>query len=196
MLKKLGLIVLCGASAFAVHSVELNINDKDLEFGAKVDMGQFNDTVDPDTVFLGAKILHADEKNSDFNSNSDMNDYYEASFLMQRRVAATDLVLGLGVKFNGTKNFSSVPLGAEATYKVLDGAIPLYLKGVVYFAPEILSMQDAKSFLEYRVSLDVEVNTNAYVTVGYRSIDTNYDSDKGGDKNYNRSAYIGARFAF
>ncbi|MDY0233045.1 MAG: YfaZ family outer membrane protein [Sulfurimonas sp.] len=196
MLKKLGLIALCTASAFAMHSIELNINDKDLEFGAKVDMGQFNDAVDPDTVFVGAKILHADEKHSDFRSNSDMNDYYEANFLMQRKVGNSDLVIGLGVKFNGTKNFSSFPLGVEATYKILGGAIPLYIKGVVYYAPEILSLQDAKSFLEYRASLDVELITNGYVTVGYRSIDTNYDGKKGGDMNYNKSAYIGVKFAF
>ncbi|MCK9492360.1 MAG: YfaZ family outer membrane protein [Sulfurimonas sp.] len=196
MLKKIGLLALCSASVFAMHSVELNINDKDLEFGAKVDMGQFNDTIDPDSVFIGAKILHADEKNSDFRSNSEMNDYYEASFLMQRRVAATELVIGLGVKLNGTKNFSSIPLGVEATYKIVNGAIPLYLKGAVYFAPEILSMQNAKNFLEYRVALDIELITNGYVTVGYRSLDTNYDSKKGGDKNYNKSAYIGVKFAF
>jgi len=196
MLKKLGLIALCTASAFAMHNIELNINDKDLEFGAKVDMGQFNDAVDPDTVFIGAKIFNADEDNSDFNSNSDMNNYYETSFLMQRRVGDSNLVIGLGVKFNGTKNFSSIPLGAEVTYKILDGAIPLYLRGAVYYAPEILSLQDAKSFLEYRASLDVELITNGYVTLGYRSIDTNYDSDKGGDINYNKSAYLGIKFAF
>jgi len=196
MLKKLGLIALCTASAFAMHSIELNINDKDLEFGVKVDMGQFNDAVEPDTIFIGAKVLNADEDNSDFNSNSDMNNYYEASFLMQRRIGDSNLVIGLGAKLNGTKNFSSIPLGAEVTYKILDGVIPIYLKGAVYYAPEILSMQDANNFLEYRVSLDVELITNGYVTVGYRSIDTNYDSDKGGDINYNKSAYLGIRFAF
>jgi len=196
MLNKLGLIALCTASAFAMHNIELNINDKDLEFGAKVDVGQFNDAVDPDSVFIGAKILHADKKHSDFRNNSDMNDYYEASFLMQRKVGASDLVIGLGIKLNGTKNFSSVPLGLEATYKILGGAIPLYIKGAVYYAPEVLSMQNAKNFLEYRASLDLEVVTNGYVTLGYRSIDTNYDSKKGGDMNYNKSAYIGVKFAF
>ena len=191
MLKKLGLIVLCTASAFAMHSIELNINDKDLELGVKVDMGQFNDTVDPDTVFIGAKVLNADADNSDFNSN--INNYYEASFLMKRKIANTNLVIGLGVKLNGTKNFSSIPLGAEVTYKILDGAIPLYLNGAIYYAPDILSMQDAKDFLEYRISLDVELITNGYITVGYRSLDTNYDS---GDINYNKSAYLGLKFAF
>ncbi|NOR57759.1 MAG: hypothetical protein GQ474_04475, partial [Sulfurimonas sp.] len=161
MLKKLGLLAVCAASAFAMHSVELNINDKDLEFGARIDMGQFNDTVEPDSVFVGAKILHGSVDNSEFSSSSDMQDYIEASFLMQRKVEATDLVIGLGVKLNGTKNFSSIPLGAEASYKLaFSDKMPLYIRGAVYYAPEILSMQDAKNFLEYRAALDLEVIKN------------------------------------
>ncbi len=35
MLKKLYLISIITASAFAMHGVDININDKDLEFGAK-----------------------------------------------------------------------------------------------------------------------------------------------------------------
>lgn len=197
MFKKLGILALCTASAFAMHNIELNINDKDLEFGAKIDMGQFNDTVEPDSVFVGAKILHADEEHSDITSSSDMHDYYELNFLMQRKVEATDLVIGLGVKLNGTKDFSSIPLGAEASYKLsVSEKFPLYLRGAVYYAPEVLSMQDAKSFLEYRVALDIEVIKNGSVTVGYRSLDTNFESDKGGNINYNKSVFVGFKFAF
>lgn len=197
MFKKLGLLTLCAASAFAMHNVELNINDKDLEFGARVDMGQFNDTVEPDSVFLGAKILHGSEDNSEFTSSSDMQDYIEANFLMQRKVEATDLVIGLGVKVNATKNFSSVPLGLEASYRLaFSDKFPLYLRGAIYYAPEVLAMQDAKNFLEYRAALDLEVIKNASVTLGYRSLDTNYDTNKGGDVNYNKSVYVGFKFAF
>ncbi|WP_373036186.1 YfaZ family outer membrane protein [Sulfurimonas sp.] len=197
MFKKLGLLAICAASAFAMHNVELNVNDKDLEFGAKVDMGQFNENVEPDTVFVGAKILHGSVDNSDFTSSSQMQDYVEANFLMQRKVEATDLVIGLGVKLNATKNFTSIPLGAELGYKfAFSDKFPLYLRGALYYAPEVLSMQDAKSFLEYRASLDLEVIKNASVTLGYRSIDTNYTSSTGGDKTYNKSAYVGVKFAF
>jgi len=197
MFKKLGLLAVCAASAFAMHNVELNVNDKDLEFGAKIDMGQFNENVEPDTVFVGAKILHGSVDNSEFTSSSDMQDYIEANFLMQRKVEATDLVIGLGVKFNATKNFSSVPLGAEASYKLaFSDKFPLYLRGAIYYAPEVLSMQDAKNFLEYRAALDLEVIKNGSVTLGYRSLDTNYDSTKGGDINYNKSVYVGVKFSF
>ncbi|WP_321778883.1 YfaZ family outer membrane protein [Sulfurimonas sp.] len=199
MLKKIGLLALCGVSAFAMHSVELNINDKDLEFGVKVDMGQFNEATDPDTVFLGAKLLHGSKDHSDAKSSSDLNDYYEVNFLMQRKVKSTDLVIGLGVKLNGTKNYNTFPLGAEASYKLPFGdTMPLFVNGSIYFAPEVLSMQDAKNFLEYRVGLDLEVIKNGSVTLGYRSLDTNYISGKGysDDFNYNKSVYIGFKFAF
>lgn len=197
MFKKLGLIAVCAASAFAMHTAELNINDKDLEFAAKIDMGQFNDTVEPDSVFLGAKILHADEEHSDLSSSSDIHDFYEFNFLMQRNVEATDLVIGLGVKVNGTKNFSSIPLGVEAAYKLpVSDKMPLYLRGCVYYAPEALSMQDAKNFLEYRVGVDLEVIKNGSVVAGYRLLDTNFEKNKGGDVNYNKSFYVGFKFAF
>ncbi len=201
MFKKLGILAMCAASAFAMHSVELNINDKDLELGARLDMGQFNDTVEPDTVFVGLKLLHGHEKHSDITNGSNMNDYYEFNFLMQRKIEETDLVIGLGVKVNGTKKYSTVPIGAEVSYKLPFGdTIPLYVKGSVYYAPDILSMQDAKNFFEYRVGLDIEVIKNASVTLGYRSLDTNYKSSKGpelrGNINYNKSPYIGFKFAF
>nr|WP_321266244.1 YfaZ family outer membrane protein [uncultured Sulfurimonas sp.] len=197
MFKKLGLLALCVTSVFAMHGVELNVNDKDLEFGARIDMGQFNDTVEPDSVFLGAKILHGSEDNSEFDSSSDMQDYIEASFLMQRKVEATDLVIGLGVKVNGAKNYSTIPLGAEASYKLaFSDKFPLFLRGAIYYAPEVLAMQDAKNFLEYRVAFDLELIKNGSLTLGYRSLDTNYDSDVGGDFNYNKSVYVGFKFAF
>lgn len=51
MLKKISLIALGAVSAFAMHSAEVNINNSDLELSAKLDMGQFNESVKPDTIF-------------------------------------------------------------------------------------------------------------------------------------------------
>ncbi|MBL0708262.1 MAG: hypothetical protein JJW00_04370 [Sulfurimonas sp.] len=197
MLKKLGLLALCGVSAFAMHSAELNVNDKDLEVGVKVDMGQFNDAAEPDTIFLGARFLHGSEENSDASNSYNLDDFYEVNFLMQKKIESTDLVIGLGVKLNGTKDYSTFPLGVEASYKLPVGdTMPLFLNGSIYYAPEVLSMQDAEDFLEYRVGLNLEVIKNGSVVLGYRSIDTNYKDNKGGDFNYNKSPYLGFKFAF
>ena len=196
MIKKIGLVVLCAVSAFAMHNVELNINDKDLEVGARLDMGQFSNTTEPDTVFIGGKLLHGDEDHSDFKNSDDIHDYVELNFLMKRDVNSR-LSVGLGVKLNYTEDFSSVPLGAEVSYRFPSaGPIPLSVGGCLYYAPEVLSMNDADNFLEYRVELDAEVIDNGHVIAGYRNLDTNYDSKHGGDINYNKSAYIGFRFAF
>ena len=204
MLKKLGLISIMTVSAFAMHGVDININDKDLEFGANLDMGQFIYTVEPNTVFIGARYLKGNEEHSDFTSNN--NAYYEANFLMQKALTGSNMTIGLGVKVNHTKadfgtrnpDFTSIPLGIELGYKLPFGTpVPFYLGGKLYYAPEILCMNDAKNFLEYRINLDVEVIPNGRITVGYRNIDTNYDlSGTTMNTNYNRSAYVGFKFQF
>ena len=53
MLKKITLLLVTSLSLFAMHSAELNINQKDLEAGLKFDIGQFNDNVEPETMFVG-----------------------------------------------------------------------------------------------------------------------------------------------
>lgn len=194
MLKTLTLLAASFASAFALNSVEININDKDLELGASIDMSQMNDTVEPDTVFLGLKYLHADYSNGDISSSENMDDYFEVSFLIKRDFNS-NLEIGLGMKLNATKNFVSIPLGGEARY-LLDTQLPMYIGGSFYYAPSVLSMSDAESFLEYRVHFDIEVIENALITMGYRSIDTNYEKPVARDINYNHSFYVGFKFEF
>ncbi|WP_345992918.1 hypothetical protein [Sulfurimonas sp. HSL-1716] len=204
MLKKLGLLSVSVAAAFAMHGVDININDKDLELGGRLDMGQFNDTVEPNTVFLGVRYLKGNEDHSDFSSND--NAYYEISFLMQKEVSNNGLSMGLGVKANYTKaringsnrDFTSVPLGVEAEYKLpVKDVVPLYLDGALYYAPEVLCMNDAEKFFEYRVNFDAEVIQNGRITLGYRSLDTNYDvAGSTVNKNYNHSVYLGFKFQF
>ncbi len=201
MLKKLSLIAVCAVSAFAMHNAEININDKDLEIGARLDMGQFSDNTEPNTVFVGAKFLHGNEDHSDLSRNT-IHDYSELNFMMQRNVDTSGLAIGLGIKLNHTeasgKSFTSIPLGVEASYKLPVGDVtPLYIGGSLYYAPEVLSLEDAQNFLEYRVNFDIEVIKNGRISLGYRSIDTNYDLAGGTSNiNYNRSVHIGFKFAF
>ncbi|NPA60605.1 MAG: hypothetical protein GXO30_09140 [Epsilonproteobacteria bacterium] len=194
MFKKIGLLALCSISLFAMHSVELNINDKDLEIGAKIDMHQFSDTTKEDSVHIGFKFLHADKSHSDLSSSADMHDYYEMNFLMKREIESTDLTIGLGVKINGTESYMSVPIGVEVGYKLpFSSSMPMHIDGAIYYAPEVLSMRDAKSFLEYRLNFEVEVIENASVILGARSLETDYVNK---DIRYNSSVYLGFRFSF
>ena len=199
MLKKLSMITFCTASAFALNTAELNINDSDLEVMAKFDMGQFNDAVEPETVFVGARLLNGHKSHSD-NDNRSLDSFVEVNFLMQREIGDRGLSIGLGVKLNatqhGSEDFMSIPLGIEAGYRIpASDLIPMYVGASLYYAPSVLSLADADSFLEYRINYDIEVIKNGRITIGYRSIDTNYDVS-GGNFSYNRSLYGGFKFSF
>ena len=197
MLKKLSMMTLCAASAFALNTAELNINDSDLEVSAKFDMGQFNDSVEPETVFVGARLLNGHKSHSD-NENSSLDSFVELNFLMLREIGDKGLSIGMGVKLNATKNngedFMSIPLGVEAMYKIpASDLIPMYVGASLYYAPSVLSLADADNYLEYRINYDIEVIKNGRITIGYRSVDTNYEVS---NFNYNKSLYVGFKFAF
>ena len=200
MLKKVTLIAICAASAFAMHSGEININNKDLEVGAKFDLGQFNTAVEPDTMFVGGKFINADGDHAS-PKVADLDPYFEVNFLMMQAVGNQGMRIGMGAKVNFTKNdsntYSAIPLGLEFAYKLpVADFVPMYLNGSLYYAPSVLSMSDADNYLEYRISYDVEVIKNGLITIGYRNLDTNYDSNHGGDFTYNESFYVGFKIGF
>ena len=196
MLKKLALAALFAVSAFGMHSAEVNINDTDLEVSGKLDIGQFNANVEPNTTFLGFRVINADNTHGSDNGYNN-EPYYEVNFLMKKPFSDTGLSLGMGVKVNFTKDFSSLPLGLEATYKLPTNNkfVPMFLNGSVYYGPKVLSFGDADRYYDYRVSYDVEIINNGRVTLGYRSLNTNY-SDVRDDYIYNKSFYIGFKFLF
>jgi len=200
MLKKITLFSVCAFSAFAMNTAEININNKDLEIGGKFDIGQFNDAVEPDTMFVGAKFLNADADHSD-NEYADLDPYFEANILMMRPIGNAGMKIGMGAKVNFTKDFMSIPLGLEFAYKLpLKTFLPIALNGELYYAPSVLSFSKAENFLEYRLSCDFEVIKHGNITLGYRSLDTNYKTNSyglgGGDFTYNSYWYVGFKINF
>ena len=198
MLKKISLIAFCTASAFAMHSGEININNKDLEIGAKFDLGQFNNAVEPDTMFVGGKFINADGDHSSPKA-SDLDPYFELNFLMMRPIGNQGMSIGMGAKVALTDSYAAIPLGLEFAYKLpVTDFVPMYLNGSLYYAPSVLSMSDADSYLEYRISYDIEVIKNGLITIGYRNIDTNYENNNGNkvDFTYNESFYVGFKIGF
>ena len=199
MLKKISIMILVAVSAFAMHTGELNINNKDLEIGARFDLGQFKDTVEPETTFVGGKFLNAHQDHSDKNSSLEV--YGEVNFLMMREVGNRGMKIGMGVKLNATKNqnldYASLPLGVEFTYKFpIPDLVPMYLNGSFYYAPQVLSFRDANNYLEYRNSYDIELIPNGRITLGYRTMNTNYNNAAIGNFKYNSSAFFGYKISF
>lgn len=195
MLKKISIIAFFAVSAFAMHSGELNINTRDLEVSAKFDMGQFNNAIEPHTMFLGGKFLNADEKHSSPES-VDLKPYFELNALLMQEIGNQGMSIGMGVKINFAENYSAIPLGLEFAYKLpAPDLIPMQLNGSLYYAPSVLSMRDADNYLEYRISFDVEIIKNGYVTIGYRNLDTNYEGNNN-DFTYNESFYAGFKIGF
>ena len=194
MLKKLSLITLSTISAFAMHTAEININDKDLELKGKFDLGQVNDTVEPNTTFVGISYLNGDDDNADSN----VNGYFEANFLMKREVKNSGITFGIGVKSNYTKinnsSINTIPLGLEVGYKI-PFSIPSTINAKVYYAPQSLSFGEADEFLEYRLDFNVEVIERGSLVLGYRNIDINLKNSQN-DITFNKSVYFGFRFAF
>lgn len=203
MLKKLGLLFTSTVCAFAMHTTEININEKDLGISAKLDMGQFNQTIEPNTTFIGAAIINgSDDYSQDENGYKivGLNGYYELNFLMRRAVNSSGFTAGLGMKINHTKmedSFISVPLGLELGYTI-PSVLPVIFGVSVYYAPESLSFQEGKNFLQYQASISVELIQRASIVTGFRTIHMKFHNDNETDYSiqYNTSSYFGFRFQF
>jgi len=197
MLKKIGLLSLSAISVFAMHSFEINISDKDLGIYTKFDMGQFIDTVRPESTMVGFSFFKADEDHSD-GAMSRIRPFYQISFLKKRKLGNSDITLGLGIKANYTTHYASLPLGAEINYKLPIGdVVPVNFTALAYYAPEVLSMIDAREYLEFGLGLNIEVIRDGFITVGYRRLETNYEfQDYRRDAIYNESGYLGYKFTF
>lgn len=201
MLKKIGLLIALSVSVFAVHNGEININNTDLEVGLKLDMGQFRETVEPNTMFVGAKYIKPDRAAVYGNTNETLEAYYEVNFLIMKEVGDAGVDFGMGIKVNHTKDFESSPLGMEIAYKLpVTDSVPMKINALVYYAPQVLTYSDGASYLEYRVSFDAELIENSFITIGYRSITPTYIDNVIGTNsevfNYNSSLYFGFKLGF
>jgi len=196
MLKKLLFIAAMSSALFGFHTAELNINDKDFEGKLRFDMGQFNETVMPDSIFFGIGYIKGSEEHSDFPTADGL---VEAAFLMQRPFGSSEnLLIGMGIKYEYSRiresDFSALPIGLEARYLLpISVGVPMYVGGIFYYSPEVLTFNDAKNYIEYRANFDMELIERGHVVIGYRNIDLNTDVK---DMNYNHSWYLGFKFQF
>lgn len=208
MLKTILYLVVSSISLFAMHTVELNINNLDLEAGVKLDVAQFSNNVEPDTTFIGVSYINANEEYSKDKKGdrlTELGGFFNFNFLVKQEIDNSSLSIGLGLKtiFSSIKDpdvgtFSAIPLGIEAEYILpLDSAIPIWFNTKVYYAPESLTFSKARSYLEYRIETNMEIIQRGTLYFGFRNIDTNYIIDEiGYDYEFNQSGYFGFKFVF
>ncbi len=201
MLKKITLSILTASSIHAMHTAEINVNEYDLEAKVKFDLGQFNTTVEPDTTFLGVSFLKGSPENDSIDANNDVDNYLDLNFMVKQNIQDSGFKVGLGIKAvytsAGSNDYISLPIGAELSYILpIQSAIPIGFTASASYAPQSLSFQDAKNYLDYRIEAYAELMDRASVYAGYRNIDTNYDTNGADDYTYNKSAYFGIKFSF
>lgn len=200
MLKKLPLLMMAASSLLAMHEAELNLNNYDLDAKLHFDAGQFNEAVEPDSVFFGFGYLHGSHQHSDGDLKKD-HDMVDGHFFVRQRLSgAPDLTFGMGVKFVytdlGGYDYYALPLGITARYDLpVDSPIPISVGGALYYAPQVLAWEDAKNYLEYDAHVDIMLIERAGLTAGYRKINTDLDLPQG-DLTFNETWFVGVKFRF
>jgi len=201
MLKKVILsTLLLSSTIYAMHEFELNLNKKDLDLHLELDMGQFNDNIEPENLMIESRLMIADPDNSRLPNEKDEIMLGELGFVAQSSSAmAPGLTMGMGVKlaygYLNTGDILAMPIGVSTDYVLpFESFIPLHIGGRFYYAPEVLAFEDSTSYMEYQVNFDIELMERGLLTMGYRGIDTPLKGMS--DAYYNRSYFFGFKFKF
>ncbi len=195
MLKKLLLGLALSVSLFAQHDASVNLNSDDIELDGNVDLGELNQSDYPDIYFLTLGFLDVDNPES-------TDPLLQAGFMLRQNITGIDgLKFGIGFKGTYTKaarhTHAAVPVGVELAYTLpIDFALPIIVSGSLDYAPSVLSFKDADRYMEKRLELGIQVIEQGTIFVGYRKINTDFESHLGGDYTFNDTGYIGFRVRF
>ncbi len=186
------MIMVPGITQAADASVELNVNDSDVQ--ARLDV-----TVNPSQTPLtvGAEFLYSDD--DDFWLSN-------LNLAIKDEVFATGLNLGLGFEgiFGETdivdKDLTTLALAflflAEYDFRETGAKLPVSLIARLGWAPDILSFDDTEGYFEFYTAVYLHINFWASIFVGYRDIEIEYENGSKDQKLDHDSFYIGARISF
>jgi len=187
MKKLILLLLIINLNIFAMDkaSFGLNINTDDLEVEGRTSLAFTTNDPVYRNFYVDANFINADDTLFGFGlfvENSPIN-YQNIAFSIGLRTIFTD---------NGNDSFTAIPIMLGAKARMYLGNLPKSNLGVKFaYAPSPLTFQDADSYFEYRVEVDMSIIENVNIYVGYRNIDTNYANR---DVNYNDSMYVGFKF--
>ena len=171
-------------------SLGMNITTADLEIEGKFPIGGKIRRVAFRNFFVDGNFI-----NTDNNALSAIGVHVENS-----PHGHSNILLGFGIRGLYSKNdaldktFVAFPISMLVQARMYFGNLPKSaLSMKVSYAPSPLTFSDAKTYLEYRIEADMQIIDNIDLYLGFRNIDTNYDSQ---DLKFNSKAYAGARFVF
>jgi hypothetical protein len=187
MKKILLLLFIINLNIFALDraSFGLNINTNDLEIEGKTSLGFSTNNPVYKNFYFDANLINSDDTLMGFGlyvENSPIN-YQNLSFAIGLRTIFTK---------NSGEDFTAIPIILGAKARMYLGNLPKSNLGIKFaYAPSPLTFQDADSYYEYRMEVDMNIIQNVNIYLGYRNINTDYESR---DYNYNDSVYIGFKF--
>jgi len=97
--------------------------------------------------------------------------------------------ISIFIDFDHTKDNSAIPFGIGISNDNFNlYSYPLFAKGEISYAPDILSFDKANRILTTKIEIGVKPIENAKIFIGYKSIDFN--------ENYLSTGYGGIGFSF
>ncbi len=196
MFKKIALTIVLSTSLFAMHQVNIDLNSYDIDARADFDVGQFNYSVDPESLIVGIRYIYSSTSNNNLDTDAYLIDTH---FLLKQKLGnSQEFTFGLGAKILHTlindDDFYALPLGAEASYRLpLHTLIPIYISTLLYYSPQVISFGDGKNYLEMEARLKADIINRAGISLGYREIKTDFKSM---DRTFNKTWFIGMSFRF
>lgn len=171
MLCRAGLFIVLASVAFAAHANDLNVNlgsnAASINFAANLtpsglegDIGYLHHT---DSVDIGSAGLLLVGNANPAGSQAIFGVGGKLFFISPKQSSGNGTVLGLGGRFNYTwPTYNRFTVGGE-----------------LYYAPKIVSFNNADRFLEYGVNAGYEILRNAELYVGWRHVSAAFTSSNG-----------------
>ncbi|MCW8829818.1 MAG: YfaZ family protein [Gammaproteobacteria bacterium] len=184
-LRAAGLVLLGGITTTAVaDNVDVNLRDDALRAGYSMEM---NDGLSANFGFL----LNDDDKQLD-------DTMLHAGLLVSgenwSEKGTFDISLGGRVIYAAPDNvdLAALALGGELRFSPVHR---LGIGGSAYYAPGITAFMDAEAYSEFGIKVDYQVLPQAFVYVGYRSIEV--DIENGPDNvELDEGVHVGVKMLF
>ena len=168
----------------AQNGLSININDEDVELEGRRAIKALGGYESSTTYLVGGTLLHTKKDTLATLSFEGINTLQGAPFIE----------VSLGLKAVITQDYLTLPFSIGANYHLPSSFFNDAMIGFLWaYAPSALSFNDAKSYSEMRFEGSIEVVEKISLTLGYRSIDTDY---RNADIQFNKGWYVGMRFAF